>query len=296
MKKNVLKIPVIIIAIGLILTIVAYFLASIQLKPTVSEQDFPYSVTYKVDGETKIFEGVYTCRFDGFGGNGIDPLSRYYSEEYTVNGVASPSRSYKIAEKDGYVLEIITLFDSSYLMGDSEDESDGLEAPCLEAVDADGNQYGETELPDVFDAEIVSWKYPEPIKNSFMFAGFSGLYVVNMGAMLLVGLLTLIVCVIFVKKGEGVVYSALDIIGIVLNFLTAIVALPFISFVVSLVQAYKTGPDWIYQVYLCMPPIMALSLAASVSLRRKGFRLSGFLIQFLYIAIFVILAIFEYIL
>ena len=101
---------------------------------------------------------------------------------------------------------------------------------------------------------------------------------------------------IFVKKGEGVVYSALDIIGIVLNFLTAIVALPFISFVVSLVQAYKTGPDWIYQVYLCMPPIMALSLAASVSLRRKGFRLSGFLIQFLYIAIFVILAIFEYIL
>ena len=117
-----------------------------------------------------------------------------------------------------------------------------------------------------------------------------------MGAMLLVGLLTLIVCVIFVKKGEGVVYSALDIIGIVLNFLSAIVALPFISFVVSLVQAYKTGPDWIYQVYLCMPPIMALSLAASVSLRRKGFRLSGFLIQFLDIAIFVILAIFEYIL
>lgn len=295
MKNKSLRFPAIIIAIGLILSVAVYFLTSRQLKPTVTEQDFKYSVTYKVDGETKTFEGIYTCRFDGFGGNGIDPLTRYYVEEYTVDGVTTPSRGYTISEKDGYTLDIITLFNNYYLMGDKENDSySGLEDPCLEAVDAEGNQYGETELPAVFDADIISFEYPEPIKNSFVFAGFSGLYVVNMGAMLLVSLLTLILCMIFVRKEEGVVYSALDIIGVVLNFATVILALPIITFAVCLAQAYKIGPDWIYQAYLCTPPIIPFTIAASVSLRRKGFRLSGFLVQFFWIAIFMILGVLEY--
>ena len=89
-------------------------------------------------------------------------------------------------------------------------------------------------------------------------------------------------------------YSAIDTIGIILNFLTVIVALPILSFAVALIQAYPTAPDWIYQVYLCIPPIIPFSLAASVSLRRKGFRMSGFFAQFLGGAILVILSVLEY--
>ena len=295
MRSKSLKISAIIIAIGFILAVATHFLVSVQLKPTVTEQNFPYSVTYKVDGETKTFEGVYTCRFNGFGANGIDPLMRYYDGEYTVNGETTPSRRYTIAEKDGYVLDIITLFDDLYLMGDPQcDPYYTEDVPCLEARDAEGNQYDETEFPTVLDAEIVSWEYPAPIQNTFVFAGFSGLHVVSMGAMLLVGFLTLILCMIFVRKSSGVVYSAIDTIGIILNFLTVIVALPILSFAVALIQAYPTAPDWIYQVYLCIPPIIPFSLAASVSLRRKGFRMSGFFAQFLGGAILVILSVLEY--
>lgn len=295
MKNKTLTLPAIIIAIGLVVALVGYLLTSMQFKPAVTEQDFDYSVTYKIDGETKTFNGVYTCRFTGFGGAGVDPLYRYYDGAYTVDGESMESRSYAIAKKDGCVLEIITLFDDNYLMGDNQEEYD-LVDPCLEATDAEGYQYGEEELPAEFDAEIISWEYPEPIENTFVFAGFSGLYVTNTGVMILIGILTLILCMIFVRKGDGVEYRALDKIGIALNFVTMLFVLPIIYIASVFVQAYPTGPDWLYQAYLCIPQIIPFSIAASLSLRRNGFRKIGFFIQFLAPALEVIITVLEYVL
>ena len=180
-------------------------------------------------------------------------------------------------------------------MGDEENDSYNSynEGPTLEAEDKDGNQYDETDLPDVFDAEIVSFEYPEPIENTFTFTGFSGLHTTGMGVMILVGILTLILCMIFVKKGDGVEYRVLDKVGIVLNFAAMFFALPIMYLASALIQAYPTGPDWIYQAYLCIPQIIPFSVAASLSLRRKGFRKSGFFIQFLAPAVEVILAVLE---
>ena len=295
MKSKSLKIPVIILSFGLILMLATYLLTSIRQKPTVTEQDFAYSVTYKIDGETKTLEGVYTCRFDGFGANGIDPLTRYYTEEYTVDGVTTPAPQHIVSEKGGYTLELITRLNSDYLMGEEGDYSE-LSVPHFEAEDAEGNQYDEENLPAVFDAEILSAQYPEPIENSFTFAGFSGLYVVNTSAILLAGLFTLLLCMILVRKADGVAYSALDWVGAVLNFIVILAVLPVIYLAACLIQAYPTGPNWIYQGYLCLPPILPLSVAASVALRRKGFRRSGFFIQFLGLAILVIFSALEYVL
>ncbi len=127
-----------------------------------------------------------------------------------------------------------------------------------------------------------------------VFAGFSALYSVNMSVMLFAGLLTLLICVILVKKSEEVSYSVLDKVGIVLNFIGVFAVLPIISLAACLIQAYPTGPDWIYQAYLCVPPIIVFSIAASVALRRKGFGKSGFFVQFLGIIVEVILAVLEY--
>ena len=118
MKIKSLKIPVIIIAIGLIVAVAAHLLTSMQMKPTVTEQDFPYSVTYKIDGETKTFDGVYACRFEGFGADGVDPLDRYYTEEYIVDGADISTLGYIIAEKDGEIafVEVKTRSTDSYGM------------------------------------------------------------------------------------------------------------------------------------------------------------------------------------
>jgi hypothetical protein len=205
MKNKSLKLSIIIIAIGIIIAIAASLLVSMQKTPKISNQDFEFSITYKLDGETKTINGVYSSRFTGFGANGVDPLCRYYEGTYKVEGEDDGDRCFTIAKKDGYELYIVALLNDYYLMGDKENESydSYTEGPTLEAEDKNGNQYGETELPDIFNAEIVSFKYPEPIENTFNFIGFSGLYVVNEGVMVLVGILTLILCMIFVKKDDG---------------------------------------------------------------------------------------------
>ena len=298
MKSKGLKIPAIIIAIGIIVAIAAGLLVSMQKTPAVTNHDFDFSITYKLDGETKTITGVYGSRFTGFGANGVDPLCRYYEGTYTVEGETDGDRCFTISEKDGYTLYIVALLNDSYLFGDVENDSyeSGHEEPTLEAEDKDGNQYDETNLPDVFDAEIVSFEYPEPVENTFRFSGFSGLHAVSTGVMILVGILTLILCMIFVKKGEGVEYRILDKFGIALNFAAMLFVLPIIYIAAVFVQAYKVGPDWLYQAYLCIPQIIPFSIAASVSLRRKGFRKIGFFIQFLPIVIEVLLTVLEYIL
>ena len=300
MKNKGLKIAAIIIAVGLILAVAMHFFTSIRKMPTVTEQDFEYSITYKLNGETKTLNGIYTCRFDGFGNAGIDPLDRYYVGEYMINGVKQEAHSYTIAQKDTVKLYIVMLFNDSYLMGDTKHESyyPSLSDPYLEAADEEGyaQETYENEFLNMFDAEIVSFEYPEPIENTFVFAGFAGLHPTGVLAMTIVGLLTLILCVILVKKGEGIVYNSFDVIGIVLNFIAIFMVLPFISIAAYMIQAFKTGPDWIYQAYLCIPPIIPFTVAAAVSLRRKGFCKSGFFIQFLGPVFEVILIVLEYIL
>jgi hypothetical protein len=108
--------------------------------------------------------------------------------------------------------------------------------------------------------------------------------------------LTLILCLIFAKKADGVKYGVLDVIGIILNCGAMFFVLPIISIAAIFIQAYPTGPDWIYQAYLCVPPIIPFTVAASLSLRRKGFKKLGFFIQFLAPVIEVILIICETIL
>ena len=284
--------------VGIIIAIAAGLLVSIQKTPTITNQDFNFSITYKIDGETKTVKGVYNSRFTGFGADGVDPLCRYYEGTYKFEGESNGDRCFTIAEKDGYKLHIVALLNDCYLMDDEENESydSYIEGPTLEAEDKDGNQYGEEDIPDIFDAEIVSFEYPEPIENTFCFAGFSGLYEANTGVMILVGILALALCMIFVKKANGVIYNALDNIGLIFNFIMMFLALPIIYLSSVLVQAYQTGSDWIYQACLCVPQIIPFSVAASLSLRRKGFRKSGFIVQFIAPAIEVIIVILEQIL
>jgi hypothetical protein len=105
-----------------------------------------------------------------------------------------------------------------------------------------------------------------------------------------------VVAIPYERLEYGARYRALDKIGIALNFVAMLFVLPIIYIVSVFVQAYPTGPDWLYQAYLCIPQIIPFSIAASLSLRRKGFGKSGFFIQFLAPSAEVMLAILEYIL
>ena len=291
MKNKSLRIPSIILAVGLVMAIVASLLTGIIKAPVITDHDFLFTVTYSLDGETKTLEGSYRCRFVSTG-NGSNPLYRYYEGEYLTNPAAEHPAAYTIAQKDGLELCIVTIFSNSLLMGDADGVAFHYD-PYLAVMDSEGMEYDDAEHLSQFDAEILDWEYPAPVENALEFAGFSKLHTGSMLAMLVVGLLVILACVIFVKRDKTVPYKALDQISIVFNYLIAIAAIPFATLVIALMQIYVSGDEFVYQADLYVPAITAFTVAASIALRRKGFTKTGFFIQFAGPAAFILLAVLE---
>ena len=287
MKNKRLNISVMIIAIGLVLSLVACLISNIIMEPTVTEQEFNYTITYKLNGETKTLEGVYTCRYSGYS-KGQNPRDRYYTGEYTVDGQVTPGHTYTIAEKDGAELFIVMLLNNYYLMGDTKDMDYQafLDDPYLEAVDKEGYSNDEPTNASEFDAEIVSWEYPEPIENKFTFGGFALMHTGSMVAMLVVGLLTIVACLIFVKRDKTVPYKVLDKLSVFVNFAACFLAIPFITICTAFLELTMDGDALLYQIFLCIPAFTAFTVAASVALRRRGFTKTGFFVQFVGPALF----------
>ena len=286
MGNKSLKIPTIIFAAGLVMAILASLLTGIVKAPTITEQDFPFSVTYRLDGETKTLEGVYRCRFKSTG-KGTAPLDRYYEGEYLLNPAEEHPAAYTIAEKDGLELCIVTIFSARNFMDDG-DSRDNHHDPYLAVMDRDGVEYSDEETLSQFDAEIIDWVYPESVDNSFKFVGFSRLHDGSMLAMLVVGILTTVACIIFVKRDKTVPYNSLDKLSIVMNFVICIVALPFMTFVTALMQITMSGEELLYQIALCIPALTAFTVAASVTFRRIRFTKVGFFVQFVGPVLFVL--------
>lgn len=289
MNNKPLKRLALILAIGVALCLVAHLAVSVLLAPAITEQDFHYSVTYQLNGETKTLEGTYRCKFEGFS-DGEEPYARGYSGEYIIDGQSMFSHSYTIAELDGAQLYIVTIFNDAYLMGDTRhmDHERVLEEPYLEAVDKEGYPYDELQMPSEFTAQIISWDYPEPIKNTFTFAGFSVLHFGSLLVMTAIGLLAIVACLIFVKRDKTVSYNVLDKLSVIVNFAACFLAIPFISLCTAFLLLVMNNSDLLYQIYLCLPGFTAFTVAASIALRRNGYRKTGFFIQFVGPALFLI--------
>lgn len=282
MKNSSLKTPAVILVIGLALCIAVSLVTGIVRAPAITEHDFPYSVTYTLNGETQTFEGLYRCRFISTG-EGTDPLDRYYEGSYlTLTSEYHPA-AYTIEQKDGLELCIVVTFNTKYLMGDTRGvpEATLLYEPYLAVMDQEGMEYDDPETLSNFDARLISWELPEPVENSFEFVKFSHLHDSSMAAMLIVGILVIIACMIFVKRDQRVLYKALDRISMVLNFIVVLVVIPFATVVIWFAQITVSGNEFGYQLLLCVPALMAFTVAASISLRRKGFRKAEFFVQLL---------------
>lgn len=289
MKIKNSKLPLVIILVGFVLSVVLYLVTGVKLAPTVKEAEFELTVNYTLDGEAKTYVSKYTCRFDGHG-DILEPRARFYAGEYADYCEILCGGSYTVAQKDGYRLAIVTSFNDVYLMGDTENEyyDTVMQDPYFAVYEPDGSVYTDPQLLAMFDAQITSWEHPEPIENSLVFGGFSMIYETSMFLSVLAGILTVIACLVLVKKTVES-YAALDIIGVVLNFLLAFLALPFMTLAVWLITAFTVAPDAYYQIHLCVPAVTLFTLAASISYRRLGRSKLGFFIQFAGPVMFIIL-------
>lgn len=291
MNNKSLKIPAIILAVGLIMAIVASLLTGIVKVPVITEHDFPFTVTYRLDGEAKTLEGIYRGRFVSTG-KGTDPLNRYYEGEHLSSPEQKHPATYTIAEKDGLELCIIVILSARDLMGDGDGISCHYD-PYLAVLDSEGVEYSDEETLSQFDAEIIDWVYPESVGNSFRFAGFSGLHDGSMFAMLAVGILTMLACMIFVKRDKTVPYRALDKVSIVMNFVISLAVIPFLTLIAAMLQITMSGDEFVYQLFLSFPAITAFTVAVSIALRRVRFTKTGFFIQFAVPVLFALVMLFD---
>ena len=294
MKNKKLSLPVIILAVAIIAISIYSVISSLAFKPTVTEGEFPFSITYELDGERVTIEDVYKVHYvrnDGY----ADTKSRVYAGELKSSG--EDNTLYTLKKDENTRVELWTHFYADYLMGDTEYDyfDDEPFEPKIYYYDAQETEYHDEETLAAQGVKLISFEYPTPIKNSFVFSHishFSGAVVLPT---LLISLLALIATIIFVRKEKELKYKAVDIISIVFNWIIGILYLGFISILAFFIDIEGGGPELYYQIMYFIPAISVLCLAASVALRRKGYRKSSLITEFIGPAVFAIYLIVFYV-
>ena len=294
MKNKKLLLPAIILAVAILVTAVFSIISSIAKKPAVTEGEFPFSITYEVDGEIKTISDVYQARYirnDGY----ADTKTRVY--EGVLKSSGENDTVYTLKKGQNTRVELWTHFYADYLMGDPEGDyfDDEPFAPIIYYYDADEIEYFDEETLAAQGVKLISYEYPTPIENSLIFSHisyFSGEIVIPA---LLIALLALVVVIIFVKKEKDINYKAIDIVSIVLNFIISFMVVPFVSILAVLIDIEGGGPELYYQTLYFIPAFMVLCTAASVALRRKGYGIKSLIAELAGPAVFALYLIVFYV-
>ena len=102
---------------AILATVVYSIISSIAFKPAITEGEFPFSITYELDGERVTIEDVYKVHYvrnDGY----ADTKSRVYAGELKSSG--EDDTLYTLKKDENTRVELWTHFYADYLMGDTE--------------------------------------------------------------------------------------------------------------------------------------------------------------------------------
>lgn len=281
MKSKKLLLPAIIMIVAVVLMAVACVVLSLAQKPTITEAEFPFSITYEYKGETVTVEDVYTVRYVGNDGY-ADTKSRIYEGKIGNFGTVDVT-DYTIEETEHSLLILSTNFQPDYMMGDAEYDHYEFDpfAPSFTYYGIDGYTATDPEELEAMGAKIIDYQYPEPIENTLVLSHvsiLSGETVVP--PTVLISLLALLVILFCVKKDADVVPVSLDTATIILNVIVGFVATPFLSLVSILIDITGENNNILSQSMYFTGALTLLGIAASVALRRKGYSKTAFVVQF----------------
>ena len=282
MNKKIPRAAWIILGVHFALTALLLIFGYGVQKPAVQKQEFPFSITCTHGGEhktiTKVFVAEYTTSARYLGDRSLGWFG-YIRDQDRL----SPD-FIRIAEDETYALSVNLNLDPGWLMGDKT-YADRTCAPTLLAIRlADGSRITNPEELEKIGFRLDGWEYPQPIENRFSFGGIS----MSSEAVLYTSVLAiaaLLLSLIFVKKDREQPDTGLNKIGIVVNLLVVALAFPFILIVSTLSEIL--GDTSVLQQLLYLAPALTLAcVSASVVLRRRGYSMMSFLIQFIGPAVF----------
>ena len=278
MNQKNLKRTKIILIVYLAATLALLFLGYSVRSPKIARQEFPFTITYSYQGQTETISDVYVVEYlrtekyigdDAIAWFGyIQDHNRLEPDWYTVDDADDRIFSINLNLVPGYLMG-----DPSYSVPDSY--------PALESHYYDGTK--DIVVTDPAELEqmgfsLVSWEYPQAIENTFSFGGIS---LSSQGTMLTtaIAVVVLLACLILIRRDREMPYGVLDKISIVLNFLILFFAFPFILVASMLSELVADASAWQQILYLA-PALTASGVAASLTLRRCGYRKLGFFLQF----------------
>lgn len=286
MKNKKLFLPTIILIAAILATAVYSVVFSIAKKPAITEAEFPFKITYEQDGETIVIDDVYKARYTDNGGY-ADSKGRNYTGGIGANG--ENETIYVLKEEENLRIELWTHFYAEYMMGDGTEYDyfgDDQFEPRIYCFDGQGVEYSDEETLSSHGVKIISFEYPAPIKNKFVFSHISHLSSTAVPVLILISLLALLATIIFVRKEKELKYRTIDIISIIFNFIICFTIFPFVSIVAMLIDIAGGGPEFSYQAFYFIPSLTVLSVTVSTALRRKGYAKSSLITQFIGPAVF----------
>ena len=157
MKKHKLFLPLLILVIAILAMAVYAVVSNIALKPTITAHEFPFSITYELDGVTETVDAVCAVTYAGNGGY-VKATTRQYEEKY-ISQRENMGSAFEIFVGDECSITLFTRIYPDYLMGDPEYDyfDDTAYEPILSYSNwATGETAEGLELPEQ-GAKIISW-------------------------------------------------------------------------------------------------------------------------------------------
>ena len=269
MKNKKLLLPALILVVALVAIGVYSVVSSIAQKPTVTQGEFPFSITYELDGEQTTIREVYKARYTGNGGY-ADTKSRVYVGEIGTRGEGETV--YVLKQQNNTRIELCTNFYADYMMGDAEGDYFEEEpfAPRIYYYDENETEYYDEETLASQGVKLIDFEYPAPIANSFVFSHISHFSSMVVFPAVLIGVLALGAILIFVKKEQDFQRKSIDSVSIVLNYIVGFAFVPFVTLAGMLLDINGGSSEFYVQAFYFIPAFSVLCVAASVALRRKG--------------------------
>ena len=287
MKNKKLLLPAIVLAVAILAIAVYTVVGNIAYKPTVTEGEFPFSITYELDGEMVTINDVYKAHYvrnDGY----ADTKGRVYVGG--IVGLGGENTIYTLKSDENTRVELWTHFYADYLMGDPEGDyfDDEPFEPRIYYYDANETEYRDAETLAAQGVKFVSFEYPTPIENTLVFSHISYSSGAVVLPILLISLLALLAIMIFVRKEKELKYKAIDVVSVVCNFVIGIVHMGFVTILALFIDIEGGGPELYYQITYFIPALSVLCIAASVALRRKGYSVQSLIAEWVGPVVFVL--------
>ena len=138
-------------------------------RPEVKEGEFDVSVTYEVNGETKILDLVYVCQYNGVGWT-VEGTS-YRSWNGHFKGYEDGAVIDVCETEDGGKIQLCFLIYAEYFMGEPEYLNDFYPTVRTERIYyEDGVEMiddDQERIAEDYGVRIISCEYDAPVENEF---------------------------------------------------------------------------------------------------------------------------------